>query len=59
MYADVILPLPFSDLYTYAVPAEMINTIARGSKVIVPFGNRKFYTAIVNKIHEKSLRILK
>lgn len=53
MYADVILPLPFSDLYTYAVPAEMINTIARGSKVIVPFGNRKFYTAIVNKIHEK------
>lgn len=54
MYADVILPLPFSDLYTYAVPAEMRNNITRGSRVIVPFGTRKYYTAIVNKIHDSA-----
>ena len=52
MYADVILPLPFSDLYTYSVPVEMRDKITRGSRVIVPFGNRKYYTAIVYKIQE-------
>ncbi len=54
MYVDVILPLPFSDLYTYSVPTEMRGTIAIGSRVIVPFGNRKYYTAIVNKIHNSA-----
>ncbi|MDD4777704.1 MAG: primosomal protein N' [Fermentimonas sp.] len=54
MYADVILPLPFSDLYTYSVPVEMRNKITRGSRVIVPFGNRKYYTAIVYKIKESA-----
>lgn len=52
MYADVILPLPFSDLYTYVVPAEMKDTIAIGSRVIVPFGTKKYYTAIVYQIKE-------
>lgn len=52
MFADVILPLPLSDLYTYAVPAEMRNKIARGSRVIVPFGNKRYYTAIIYKIED-------
>lgn len=59
MFADVILPLPLSDLYTYAVPAEMRNKIARGSRVIVPFGNKRYYTAIVYKIEDTISKELK
>ena len=51
MYVDVILPLPFSDLYTYTVPVEMQYKIAKGYRVIVPFGTRKHYTAIVKRVH--------
>jgi primosomal protein N' (replication factor Y) len=59
MFADVILPLPLSDLYTYAVPAEMRNKIARGSRVIVPFGNKRYYTAIIYKIEDTISKELK
>ena len=54
MYADVILPLPFSDLYTYNVPVEMQDKIAKGFRVIVPFGTKKHYTAIVKRVHNKA-----
>ena len=54
MYADVILPLPFSDLYTYSVPVEMQDKIAEGFRVIVPFGTRKHYTAIVRRVHNNA-----
>lgn len=53
MYADVILPLPHSNIFTYAVPAELCSKIEKGYRVIVPFGKRKYYTAIVTAIHEK------
>lgn len=53
LYADVILPLPLSDRYTYAVPAEMQHKIGRGVRVTVPFGKRKYYTAIVTKTHRQ------
>ncbi|MCE5205650.1 MAG: primosomal protein N' [Porphyromonadaceae bacterium] len=54
MYADVILPLPFSDLYTYAIPKALQQEIGIGYRVIVPFGSRKHYTAIVLKIHQEA-----
>lgn len=54
MFADVILPLPFSEVYTYAVPTAMQDKIAKGFRVIVPFGKRKHYTAIVKQIHNNS-----
>lgn len=53
MYADVILPLPLSPLFTYSVPTEMQDRIGRGIRVTVPFGSRKYYTAIVTKIHRQ------
>lgn len=51
MFADVILPLPLSDLFTYSVPEEMRQKIGKGHRVIVPFGTRKHYTAIVRRLH--------
>ena len=53
MYADVILPLPLSGLFTYAVPTDMQDKIGRGFRVVVPFGRRKYYTAIVAKVHRQ------
>ena len=53
MFADVILPLPLSNTFTYAVPTKMHNKIGKGFRVIVPFGKRKYYTAIVVALHEK------
>lgn len=53
LYADVILPLPLQDTYTYAIPSEMMSSIRRGCRVVVQFGAKKVYTAIVIKIHDQ------
>ena len=45
-FVDVILPLPLSAAYTYALPEERQEVVRPGSRVIVPFGAKKFYTAI-------------
>lgn len=52
IYADVILPLPLQDVYTYSVPYNLGHSIVVGSRVIVQFGRRKFYTAIVFRLYE-------
>lgn len=46
-YIDVILPLPLAGTFTYALPAAMSEQVSVGSRVIVPFGRKKFYTGIV------------
>ena len=51
MYADVILPLPLPGIFTYAVPLEFQDKVGIGYRVVVQFGNRKIYTALVRKIH--------
>ncbi|MDR2951500.1 MAG: primosomal protein N' [Prevotella sp.] len=53
LYADVILPLPLQGLYTYALPAGLTDSVYEGSRVIVQFGKKKFYTAIVFHIYEE------
>ena len=50
-YADVILPLPLQSFFTYALPPLCETLPQVGSRVIVPFGSRKFYTAIVVRLH--------
>ena len=52
LYADVILPLSLADSYTYAVPQDLQGRIGVGYRVIVPFGQKKIYTAIVMQLHE-------
>lgn len=50
-FANIILPLPLAQTYTYSIPAEMEQQIAVGMRVIVHFGTNKFYTGIVANIH--------
>ena len=53
-YVDVILPLPLQDCFTYALPATCEVVPQVGCRVIVPFGNSKFYTAIVMRVHSET-----
>lgn len=52
LYADVILPLPLQDTYTYSVPKDIQDIITEGSRVIVQFGQKKLYTAIVFRVYD-------
>lgn len=54
MYVDVILPLPLPGLFTYAVPEEFREKICIGYRVVVQFGNRKIYTALVRQLHDEA-----
>lgn len=51
-YADVILPLPLENSYTYSIPPDIEKTVMPGCRVLVHFGKRKYYTAIVMQVHE-------
>lgn len=46
-YAEVILPLPLFVSFTYKVPEEMDGKVTVGSRVLVQFGKKKFYTGLV------------
>lgn len=50
-FADVILPLPLYSSFTYSVPEEFEQDLEVGSRVIVQFGKKKYYTGIVEAIH--------
>ena len=52
-YVDVILPLPLRGVFTYVLSRECEVQPQVGSRVIVPFGSRRFYTAIVVRLHDE------
>ena len=51
-YVDVIVPLPIASQYTYSLPPEFEESVKEGCRVVVSFGRKKFYTAIVTKVHD-------
>lgn len=58
-FVDVILPLPLGNTFTYAVPGEWTDLVQIGMRVIVPFGKKKMYTAIVSMIHSNAPKLYK
>lgn len=50
LYAQVILPLPLDGPFTYRVPPAMAEHVKTGSRVIVQFGARRYYTAVVASV---------
>lgn len=52
LFADVILPLPLDYRFTYRVPAAFQARIKIGARVIVQFGKRKFFSALVYDLHQ-------
>jgi len=54
LYAQVILPLAVQGMYTYAVPESFQKKISRGSRVLVSFGKKRMYSAIVYALHHQA-----
>jgi len=40
-------------MFTYRVPYDMNGQVKPGVRVVVQFGNRKIYTALVRRVHEE------
>ena len=53
-YVDVILPLPIPKLFTYIVTKEEYDFIQPGMRVVVPFGNKKKYSALSHHTHHNT-----
>ena len=51
-FVDVLLPLHLPDTYTYRVPFEYNDSIEVGQRVVVQFGSKRMYSALVRRIHE-------
>jgi len=51
MYAEIILPLPLNNTFTYEIPSDLERDIQTGSRVLVQFGKKKYYTGIVERTH--------
>lgn len=54
MFAEIILPLPLYSTFTYSVPEEMQPDLKKGSRVLVQFGRKKYYTGIVEHLHSEA-----
>lgn len=50
-FANVLLPLPISGSFTYSVPSIYEDEIEVGSRVLVQFGKKNYYTGIVELVH--------
>lgn len=52
-FAEVIVPLPLGSTFTYIIPDNLTQSVSLWGRVVVPFGARKLYTAIVVNILDK------
>jgi len=59
LYADVILPLPLDQPYTYSLPKEMEGKARVGSRVLVPLGERWLTGIVVGLRKRKPERAMK
>ncbi len=50
LFASVLLPLPLPGYFTYRVPEEFQSEISPGKRVVVAFGKKKIYTALVREV---------
>ncbi len=52
-FADVIVPLSIAGTFTYSIPKHLLDECQIGKRVLVQFGRKKYYTAIVCNIHDQ------
>ncbi|HBF88092.1 MAG TPA: primosomal protein N' [Bacteroidales bacterium] len=51
LFVDLILPLPLPKLFTYEIPEYLHESAKKGKRVVVQFGKKKLYTAVIFCIH--------
>ncbi len=52
LFADVAVPLPLFQTYTYSVPDSLENEVQPGCRVLVPFGTRHL-VGLVTQLHRE------
>lgn len=52
-FADVLLPVPMRQVFTYRIPFDFNTQIRSGLRVLVPFGKNKLLTGLVTNVHQK------
>ncbi len=50
LYAKVLVPLAVQGEFTYALPPALAERVRVGSRVVVSFGPRRYYTAVVVEV---------
>ncbi|HUR30133.1 MAG TPA: primosomal protein N' [Saprospiraceae bacterium] len=53
LYADILLPLPLENTYTYRIPASLIEEATFGKRVEVQFGSKKRYAGLIIDVTTK------
>jgi primosomal protein N' (replication factor Y) len=54
LFVNVLLPLPVPGYFTYRVPFDLNESVEVGKRVVVQFGKKKVYTALIHSISEKA-----
>ncbi len=54
LFAQIILPVPVRNEFTYRIPFELNDQVFVGARVVVPFGRSKLVTGIITEVHEKA-----
>jgi primosomal protein N' (replication factor Y) len=52
LFVNVLLPLPVAGYFTYRVPFDLNEAVVAGKRVVVQFGKKKVYTALIHSISE-------
>jgi len=50
LFVNVLLPLPVSGYFTYRVPFDLNDSVEVGKRVVVQFGKKKVYTALIHSV---------
>ena len=53
LFVDVLLPLHIPGTYTYRVPTVYEDCVVEGQRVVVQFGTRRLYSAVVERVHSE------
>lgn len=51
LFADLILPVPLDQFFTYHIPNELAEFCIPGKRAVVQFGRKKVYSAIIYRTH--------
>ena len=54
LFINVLLPLPVPGYFTYRVPFDLNEAVEPGKRVVVQFGKKKVYTALIHSITQKA-----
>jgi len=57
LFVNVLLPLPVAGYFTYRVPFDFNDEVKAGKRVVVQFGKKKVYTALIHSVSEKAPKV--